>query len=150
MLKRPEAKRNGAYFLLGDDEEAVGGVRCYIGRTENFINRFRDHSAKKEFWDRVVLVTAKDDSFTEGHWGYLEWRLVELAKQAAAADREIERESGMALSEIFEMFGQHTFRRLERAALEKVLAEHPRFVVATGGNATTHALGAVEPGQQRG
>ena len=83
VLKRPEAKRNGAYFLLGDDEEAVGGVRCYIGRTENFINRFRDHSAKKEFWDRVVLITAKDDSFTEGHWGYLEWRLVELAKQAA-------------------------------------------------------------------
>ncbi len=83
VLKRPEAKRNGAYFLLGDDEEAVGGVRCYIGRTENFIARFRDHSAKKEFWDRVVLITSKDDSFTEGHWGYLEWRLVELAKQAA-------------------------------------------------------------------
>lgn len=83
VLKRPEARRNGAYLLLGDDEEALGGVRCYIGRTENFINRFRDHSAKKEFWDRVVLITSKDDSFTEGHWGYLEWRLVELAKQAA-------------------------------------------------------------------
>jgi hypothetical protein len=83
VLKRPEAKRNGAYFLLGDDEEAVGGVRCYIGRTENFIKRFQDHSAKKDFWDRVVLITSKDDSFTEGHWGYLEWRLVELAKQAA-------------------------------------------------------------------
>jgi hypothetical protein len=83
VLRRPEAKRNGAYFLLGDDEEAVGGVRCYIGRTENFINRFRDHSAKKEFWDRVVLITSKDDSFTEGHWGYLEWRLVDLARQAA-------------------------------------------------------------------
>ncbi|MCE5191074.1 MAG: GIY-YIG nuclease family protein [Actinomycetia bacterium] len=83
ILKRPEAKRNGAYLLLGDDEEALGGVRCYIGRTEDFINRFRDHSAKKEFWDRVVLITSKDDSFTEGHWGYLEWRLVELARQAA-------------------------------------------------------------------
>jgi len=83
VLKRPEAKRNGAYFLLGDDEEAVGGVRCYIGRTENFIARFRDHSVRKEFWDRVVLITSKDDSFTEGHWGYLEWRLVEFAKQAA-------------------------------------------------------------------
>ena len=30
-----------------------------------------------------MLITSKDDSFTEGHWGYLEWRLVELAKQAA-------------------------------------------------------------------
>jgi len=82
ILKRAEAKRNGAYLLLGDDEEALGGIRCYIGRTEDFINRFRDHSAKKEFWDRVVLITSKDDSFTEGHWGYLEWKLVELAKQA--------------------------------------------------------------------
>ncbi len=83
VLKRPEAERNGAYFLLGNDEDAVGGVRCYIGRTENFVARFRDHSAKKEFWDRVVLITSKDDSFTEGHWGYLEWRLVDLARQAA-------------------------------------------------------------------
>ncbi|MEN6429333.1 MAG: GIY-YIG nuclease family protein [Coriobacteriales bacterium] len=88
VLKRDEAKRNGAYLLLGDDEEAIGGVRCYIGRTEDFINRFRDHSAKKEFWDRVVLITCKDDSFTEGHWGYLEWRLVELAKQAARVTLE--------------------------------------------------------------
>ncbi len=83
VLRRPEAKRNGAYLLLGDDDEAVGGVRCYIGRTENFVNRFRDHTAKKDFWDRVVLMTAKDDAFNEGHWGYLEARLVELAREAA-------------------------------------------------------------------
>jgi hypothetical protein len=54
-----------------------------VAKIEDFINRFRDHSAKKEFWDRVVLITSKDDSFTEGHWGYLERRLVKLAKQAA-------------------------------------------------------------------
>ena len=72
ILRRPEAQRNGAYFLLGDAEEAVGGIQCYIGRTENFTNRFRDHRSKKDFWDRVVLITAKDDAFNEGHWGYLE------------------------------------------------------------------------------
>ncbi len=82
ILRRPEAQRNGAYLLLGDDEEAVGGVTCYIGRTENFINRFRDHKAKKDFWERVVLITAKDDAFNEGHWGYLEARLVEKATRA--------------------------------------------------------------------
>ncbi len=83
ILKRDEAQRNGAYLLLGSDDDAVGGTNCYIGRTENFRNRFRDHNAKKEFWDRVVLITAKDDAFNEGHWGYLEARLVELAKQAS-------------------------------------------------------------------
>ena len=52
-------------------------------------------------------------------------------------DREVEKQSGMALSEIFEMFGQQTFRRFEREALEKVLTEHPRFVLATGGSLVT-------------
>jgi len=83
VLRRPEAQRNGAYLLLGDDDEAVEGLNCYIGRTENFVRRFDDHQRTKEFWDRVVLITAKDDAFNEGHWGYLEARLVELTKQAA-------------------------------------------------------------------
>ncbi len=81
-LARAEAKRNGAYLLLGDDDEAIGGVRCYIGRTENLERRFTDHERGKPFWDRAVLISAKDDAFTEGHWGYLEARLIELAKGA--------------------------------------------------------------------
>jgi XRE family aerobic/anaerobic benzoate catabolism transcriptional regulator len=48
-------------------------------------------------------------------------------------DREVERLSGTSLNEIFEMFGQETFRRTERLALERVLQEHDRFVLATGG-----------------
>lgn len=54
-------------------------------------------------------------------------------------DREIERESGMALTELFEMFGQATFRRMERAALEATLEKNPRFVLATGGGLVTEA-----------
>lgn len=52
-------------------------------------------------------------------------------------DREIEQQSGMALSELFDMFGQATFRRMERAGLEAVLQKHPRFVLATGGGLVT-------------
>jgi len=52
-------------------------------------------------------------------------------------DREIERGSGIELSEIFEMFGQPTFRRLELAALEKTLADNPSVVIATGGSLVT-------------
>jgi XRE family aerobic/anaerobic benzoate catabolism transcriptional regulator len=48
-------------------------------------------------------------------------------------DREVERDSGMALGELFELLGQPSFRRLERSALERILARHPRFVLATGG-----------------
>ena len=49
-------------------------------------------------------------------------------------DHEIERRSGANLSEIFDMFGQETFRRAEREALDDVLRRHPHFVIATSGS----------------
>lgn len=52
-------------------------------------------------------------------------------------DREIERRSGAPLSEIFDMFGQETFRRAEREALGEVLRRHPQFVIATSGSIVT-------------
>jgi XRE family aerobic/anaerobic benzoate catabolism transcriptional regulator len=41
------------------------------------------------------------------------------------------------LSEIFDMFGQETFRRAEREALNDVLRQHPHFVIATSGSIVT-------------
>jgi XRE family aerobic/anaerobic benzoate catabolism transcriptional regulator len=52
-------------------------------------------------------------------------------------DREIERRSGATLSEIFDMFGQETFRRAEREALDEVLHRHRHFVIATSGSIVT-------------
>jgi XRE family transcriptional regulator, aerobic/anaerobic benzoate catabolism transcriptional regulator len=52
-------------------------------------------------------------------------------------DREIETTSGMALAQMFEMFGQETFRRAERRTLEAVLRTHDKFVLATGGGLVT-------------
>jgi XRE family aerobic/anaerobic benzoate catabolism transcriptional regulator len=52
-------------------------------------------------------------------------------------DREIERITGTSLAEIFELFGQETFRRAEREALDRVLAAHDAFVMATSGSIVT-------------
>lgn len=52
-------------------------------------------------------------------------------------DRTVETMSGMALAEMFELFGQEMFRRTERAALEATLAGHSAFVLATGGSLVT-------------
>jgi XRE family aerobic/anaerobic benzoate catabolism transcriptional regulator len=52
-------------------------------------------------------------------------------------DREIEQRSGTSLNEIFDMFGQETFRRAEREALENILQKHQHFVVATSGSIVT-------------
>ncbi len=73
------------YILLGDDDTAPTGTRAYIGRSENIAQRLRNHAATKEFWDRFVTITTKDDTFTEGHWGYMEARLVAIAKEADRA-----------------------------------------------------------------
>lgn len=49
-------------------------------------------------------------------------------------NREIERDSGMSLTEIFSLSGQAAYRRYERRALERVLQETPAAVIATGGS----------------
>jgi XRE family aerobic/anaerobic benzoate catabolism transcriptional regulator len=49
-------------------------------------------------------------------------------------DREVERESGLALAEIFALYGQSAFRRYERRSLETVLERHDGAVIATGGS----------------
>jgi XRE family aerobic/anaerobic benzoate catabolism transcriptional regulator len=49
-------------------------------------------------------------------------------------DRCIEKEAGVPLSVIFELYGQSGFRRLERRCLDQILQLTPRFVLATGGS----------------
>ncbi|MGI8525872.1 MAG: helix-turn-helix transcriptional regulator [Pseudolabrys sp.] len=52
-------------------------------------------------------------------------------------DREIEKLTGASLPEIFDMFGQDTFRRAEREALNDILSLHDHFVMATSGSIVT-------------
>ena len=54
-------------------------------------------------------------------------------------DKEVEREAGTELGEVFAMYGQDAFRRFERRALERVLSQHKRAVIAAGGSLVTDA-----------
>jgi XRE family aerobic/anaerobic benzoate catabolism transcriptional regulator len=49
-------------------------------------------------------------------------------------DREVEREAGTSLSEIFLLYGQAGYRRYERRCLEKLVERNERVVIATGGS----------------
>lgn len=88
LLGRDEAQRTGVYFLLGDDEGAVGGTRLYIGEADVVAQRLRHHDRNKPFWDRVVLVTSKDSNITKAHARYLESRLITMADMAGRASME--------------------------------------------------------------
>jgi len=52
-------------------------------------------------------------------------------------DREVEKEAGAPLGEVFSMYGQEAFRRFEKKALARVLQENPQAVIATGGGPVT-------------
>jgi hypothetical protein len=88
LLQREEARRTGVYLLLGDDEEALGDTRCYIGEADVVADRLRHHLRDKEFWDRIVVITSKDANLTKSHGRYLESRLIQLASKAGRATLE--------------------------------------------------------------
>jgi XRE family aerobic/anaerobic benzoate catabolism transcriptional regulator len=48
-------------------------------------------------------------------------------------DREIEKDAGMPLAEIFALYGQSGYRAIERRTLERVLNENERAVLSVGG-----------------
>ena len=52
-------------------------------------------------------------------------------------DQEIEKEAGIGLAEIMELHGQPGFRRLERSVLERLIATHPKALIAAGGGIVT-------------
>jgi XRE family aerobic/anaerobic benzoate catabolism transcriptional regulator len=54
-------------------------------------------------------------------------------------NHEIEKEGGLAIGEIFTLYGQHGYRVLERRCLERIISEHPRVVLATGGGIVAEA-----------
>jgi hypothetical protein len=87
LLKRDEAQRTGVYLLLGDDEAAVGEVRCYIGEADVVADRLR-RQRDQDFWDRVVVITSKDSNLTKAHGRYLESRLISLTTQAGRVTLE--------------------------------------------------------------
>src|SRR5262249_52054562 len=48
-------------------------------------------------------------------------------------DREVEKEAGIPLAEIFSLYGQSGYRAIERRTLERVLRENDRGVFSIGG-----------------
>jgi len=57
----------------------------------------------------------------------------ELDTPFVELDREIEREAGVSLSEIFLLYGQAGYRRIERRCLERLLTATSEMVMTVGG-----------------
>ncbi len=84
LVKRPECSRTGVYFLVGPDPENTAWPLVYIGESEDVAKRLKQHNQPeekggKDFWERVCLITSKDQNLTKADVKYLESRLIALA-----------------------------------------------------------------------
>ena len=57
----------------------------------------------------------------------------ELRLPFVELDREIERDAGISLSEVFSLYGQMGYRRIERRCLERIVQGNKQIVMAVGG-----------------
>lgn len=63
----------------------------------------------------------------------------ELSLPFVELNSAIEAEAGMSLNEIFMLYGQPGYRRLERRCLESFIAEHESAVITVGGGIVSEA-----------
>lgn len=78
---RPEINQPALYFLIGSDKNQL-----YIGESENFFHRIKNHDQSKDFWDIAVAVVSNTNSLEKSDVKYLESLAVEKAKQTAAME----------------------------------------------------------------
>ena len=71
FLERKELSNPSVYFLIGDVEESAYSKRIYIGETENFKKRLRDH-VNNEFWNQCIVFTSNNDHLSKAHVKWLE------------------------------------------------------------------------------
>ncbi len=68
------------YILLGEDEATK--PQAYIGETENFRERVKDHDSKKAFWHKALIFVSKDADMTKADVQYIEHKAIAEAKNA--------------------------------------------------------------------
>jgi len=77
----PESGQVGVYFLFGGGTDA-DDPRVYIGQTGELRGRLASHDAKKDFWQRAVVLVSRTNSLTQTHALFLEWHCLKLATEA--------------------------------------------------------------------
>ncbi|MRJ23107.1 GIY-YIG nuclease family protein [Pseudomonas haemolytica] len=95
LVQRPECGRTGVYFLVGPDPENNLRFKVYIGESDDVAKRLKQHNRPeasegttggKDFWEKVCLVTSKDQNLTKTHVKYLESLLISIANQVGRCE----------------------------------------------------------------
>lgn len=73
LSQEKESEFWGVYLLVSDN-------KVYIGQTNDLLRRIKEHDKTKQWWEKVVLITTKDNSLNRSDIDYLENKLINLAK----------------------------------------------------------------------
>lgn len=155
LLKRAEAGRTGIYLLIGPDPDRPAGAKAYVGEADSVVARLRRHIGDegKDFFDRLVIVVAKDDNLTKAHARYLESQLIRSARESGSVtlandtqpDFQILPEADRADMEFFlgqlrlvlPILGFDLFRSPVRQADSDLASGDAEFTFSTAGAAAT-------------
>jgi hypothetical protein len=66
---RDEAIRPSLYFLISEDGEG----NIYIGESESFYDRLKNHQTGKDFWDIAISFFSQNNDLTKADVKYLEY-----------------------------------------------------------------------------
>lgn len=80
VSQREELQTPAFYILLGEDDAMK--PEAYIGETENFKERVRDHESKKTFWQKALVFVSSNGAMTKADVQYLEHLAMSEAKKA--------------------------------------------------------------------
>lgn len=78
LAKREESQGTGIYFLLSDMNSDF--VKMYIGETENFLQRIKNHHQSKDWWTHFIVFQSENSNLNKAHVRYLEYIFWNKAK----------------------------------------------------------------------
>ncbi len=81
LKKRPEINQPSLYLLINSADNQL-----YIGESENFFHRIKNHDQSKDFWDLAIAIVSNTNSLEKSDVKYLESLAVEKAQATAAME----------------------------------------------------------------
>lgn len=92
--QREELQTPSFYILLGEDDYQQ--TKAYLGETENFRERVRDHDNKKTFWQKALVFVSQDKAMTKADVQYLEHLAITQANKAKRCNIDENKQSPKA------------------------------------------------------
>lgn len=79
LLNDDSCDKYGVYLLLSSE-------KVYVGQSTDLRQRIKQHLLKKDWWEKVILLTSKNDELNQSYITYLEATLINKALECGTLD----------------------------------------------------------------